>query len=113
MFNKIIIALLLSLSFASVSFANDKSPVMVIRFNSDSVSYDRQISKIVKSATKIKQDVNFDLVYVTPKNGEKNNSRFARVAAKIANEGVDKQNIHSSYQSSELTKYDEVHIFVR
>ena len=114
MFKKIISLLIFGLvALSNHSFANDSKPVMIIRFNSDFVSYDRQLSKIVDSVKEIKSNADFDLVHVVQKGKKTPNKNIDRIVEKLASEGVEKNNINTSKQPSLIAKYEEVHIFVR
>lgn len=110
-------------SSASFAFAeDDMSPLMVIRFNQDYVSYDSSLEKVVNSAQQAKPSVFFDVVSIVPetKNTKQNKkiSEAARYNAEklsenIQSQGVDPEKIRITYQNSKIAKYNELHVFVR
>jgi hypothetical protein len=120
-FKKISGFFLAILLVANIAFAAQK-PVMVIRFNQSVVSYENHLNKITSKALEIKPDVFFDVVTVVP---QTNNNRkdeeikqqaeelTKTVLEKIAQNGVDGNNIRITYQDSPSAANNEIHIFVR
>lgn len=122
------LSLFLSLAFLAallspgLSPAGTAAPLMTIRFNNDSVSYEKNLGKAVKMAQEIKPGVFFDLVAISPETENKNtNKKFddnakayaAKIAEQINQSGVSPDMIRTTYQKNKLAKSNEVQIFIQ
>ena len=100
----------------------EESPLMVVRFNQDYVSYDRQLEKAVNMAVNTKDSVFFDVVSIIPETNDNKQNKLLKKTAEyradqmvenIQGAGIAPEKIRLTYQNSKLAKNNEVHIFVR
>ena len=113
---------LLSLLHFKSANADDTSPLVIVRFNQDNVSYTHSLARAVSSALRIKPTSFFDIVAVIPgKEGEKQYKRLKKtaslqtqnIARTMQQSGVQPNRLRISTQSNPHAASNEVHIFVR
>lgn len=98
------------------------SPAMVIRYQMGMPKYEFQLEQVVKSAITIKPEAFFDIVTIVPEFEEnKRNAeieetaeyRTKKLIELIESYGVDEERIRLTTNRSKITKFQEVHLFVR
>ena len=89
---------------AATQQVDNRTPLVVIRFNVSSVAYEDQLYGAVSEAIKAKSDVMFDVVGY--------GNKAAEVVATMGKIGVPASRI-SVHNMPAVAKYDEVQIFVR
>jgi hypothetical protein len=117
-----IVSLLAALAIAAPVFAQDREPLVVIRFNQQRVYYDQQLYNAIAKAVAIKPDLMIDLVSYAPQtsNGEANiawqraaGDHAQRVVASLVQMGVPQSRISVTGQQVAGITSDETHVFVR
>ncbi len=113
-------AIILSFSFAS--FANQDTPLIIIRFNQDFVKYEKSLHKSVSAALQVKPSTFFDIVSLVPhanKSGKDKEARktsealTAKIVQNIKGSGVSEDKIRVTYQDNPGVQSPEIHIFAR
>jgi hypothetical protein len=101
---------------------NDRTPIMVIRFNQNHVFFQRALRQAVEATNKAKPGAFFDVVSMVPVGGtmaqsERVNSSAAdnlnSVVQEMQNLGVTSSQIHTSTESTPTATIQEIDIFVQ
>ena len=93
-------------------------PVMIIRFNKPRVSFQKQLSMVIRRAKQIKPNVIFDVIQYTP--DTQSRSRLAqysrnqqKVVRSMLSAGVSQSQLNMMHETTPDVTTDEVYIFVR
>lgn len=105
-------------SQSPVSTGFSSKPLFVAKFNNDSVDYRSGLNNAIKSGLNAKPDMMFDIVAVTPVNGNSKDRANARnhateVFEAVVKQGVDPENVSLSAKSSASAESSEVHIYIK
>lgn len=110
-------------SYPQTSFSGPQDkPLMVVRFNNDSIPYENNLGKATKMALAAKSGAFFDVVGISPETVDKRINRqfeehtkfyVEKIVQQIIQSGVSPEMIRTSYQKNKFTKIDEVQIFVQ
>jgi hypothetical protein len=98
---------------APASFA-DKKPLVVIRFDKPDVAYEPALYQALSKALERRPDATFDLVAVTPKDGNVAASRkdADAVFKSMTNMGLPAERVAMATMASQTAANPEVHIYV-
>lgn len=117
-----LLTILLTIFISSLTYAEDKKPVITIRFSQEDVVYRPILKQIVEMAKDAKSSVKFNIVSTVPTTGNdaKNNAshdyaktRAIDIADYIKNFGINKNNITINYKNDWNIDFNEVNIFVQ
>ena len=107
---------------AGSAWAEQDKPLVVVRFNNDSVQYETPVKQMVKSALEIKSGAFFDVVTIVPETGNSSKDKALKKEAKektdkivdlIKDSGARFGKVRTTYQQSWLASDVEVDIFVQ
>jgi len=125
-----IVCLVLALLFFCVAFSHENfaladsavKPLMIIRFGDSPVDYEQSLDRAVKITLAKKPSVMFDVISVVAQKSDKSANQqndidsklFAeRVVAQIKQGGVSNDRIHTREKITNLSKTNEIQIFVQ
>ncbi len=94
-----------------------EEPVMIIRFNQESVSYEKQLYNVVKHATEIKPDVVFIANSINPRGANsssqiKAGNRAQDFVNQLQTMGLARNQVHLSQTEGNL-EFQEIHLYAR
>jgi hypothetical protein len=101
-------ATLLVVSLAKAAAPDERTPLLVIRFNHAHVSYERALKQAVEAAQSAKPDMSYEVVSYAP-HGKA--AHLKEVTEGITKLGVSASKVHASTKSASGT--EEVRIYVQ
>lgn len=102
--------------------AVQEKPLMVIRFNSNIIDYEKSLDKAVKKALQTKPTTFFDLIAISPETTDGNkNKQFEKeikilaekVKDRVIGAGAPVDMVRITLQKNKLIKSNEIQIFVQ
>jgi hypothetical protein len=113
-----IMVMLVLMAPAVYAQAQPTKPLMVVRFFTDQVSYERPLYQAVSEALKANPGMMFDVVVFSPARNEKGGSQMQagygqRMLASMQRMGVPSHRLTLSHQATPHANVPEVHLFVR
>lgn len=112
----VVLAIILPISQPHSIMAADEKPAMVIRFNASQVNYTRSLEKVIEATLKAKPTAFFDIVCITPKDGNeaaRAPTLVEPIIQQIQYHGVAKEDIRVTYRPTLSAHYIQIQIFPR